>query len=186
MTEEHDVADISNTAEETVAPEPTEELPQEEADEPAEESVEEVRARLAKAEELANNYKIRAEKAERKAKEPVAAEPKTEPKGGLSYKDTVALTNAKVHEDDVDEVLEYAKFKSISVPEALKSSVIKTLLTERDEQRTTAEATNTSRSRGTSSRVSEEALLSKARKTGELPDSEEDLGRMLDARYKNK
>lgn len=111
---------------------------------------------------------------------------KTEPQTELSYKDNIALINAKVHEDDIDEVIEYAKFKGISVSEALKSSVIKTSLAERSEQRNTAEVTNTSKTRGTSSRTSAEALISKAEKTGELPDSAEDLDRMLEKRYETK
>ncbi len=58
MTEEENVAvDNSNTTEEEINLDLEPE---------AEETVEEVKARLAKAEELAQNYKIRAEKAEGK------------------------------------------------------------------------------------------------------------------------
>lgn len=148
------------------------------------ESVEEMRERLAKAEELADNYKVRAEKAEKKAKE-AKVETKVEPKSdGLSSKDTIAIINAKVHEDDIDEVMEYARFKKISISEALQSSVIKASLAERQEHRSTAQATNTGKARSGSSKLSGEAVLDKARKTGELPESEEAINALVEARYK--
>ncbi len=177
MEEEIVVADDSKTAEETVDLDTTEET----AEETTEESVEDVKARLTKAEELAQNYKVRAEKAEKKAKETKVE--KVEPVQGLSSKDTIALINAKVNEDDIEEVIEYAKFKKISVSEALKSSVIKASLTEREEQRNTANATSTGKSRG-AAKVSGEALLAKAQKTGEIPDSDEGISALIAARMK--
>ncbi len=150
-----------------------------------EESIDDVKARLAdeaekrqKAEELANNYKVRAEKAER-AKNRV----ETKMESGLSSKDTIAIVNAKIHEDDVDDVLEYAEFKKIPIAEALKSSVIKATLKEKQELRDTATATNTGRTRQTSPQASGEVLLDKARKTGELPADEAALDALLTARY---
>lgn len=137
-----------------------------------------------KAKELANNQRIRAEKAERQAKES-KTETKVEVReSGISSKDTIALINAKVHEDDVDDVVEYAKYKNISISEALKSSIIRATLTEKDELRNTAQATNTGKTRSGSSRVSGESLLEKASKTGEVPDSDKDLESMVAARYK--
>ena len=144
------------------------------------ESVEDLKARLEKSEEEKNNQRIRAEKAERQAK---TVEVKTETPVGLSSKDTIALINAKVHEDDVDDVLDYAKYKKISVAEALKSSVIKASLTEKEELRTTANATNTGKTRSGISKVSGDSLLSKAQKTGEVPDTDEGMDALLKARY---
>ena len=146
-----------------------------ETTENTEESVEEVKSRLAKAEELANNYKIRAEKAEGKLKDVKPTESKTD---GLTTKDTIAIMNAKVHEDDIDEVVDYAKFKKIPVSEALKSGVVKTLLAEKAEQRTIAEATNTSGSRRSSAKLTDEALMSNIR-GGQLPESDADIQRAL-------
>jgi hypothetical protein len=101
-----------------------------------------------------------------------------------SLKDYVALKNADIHEDDVDDVIEFATFKKISLAEALKSSVVKATLKEKEELRTTAQATNTGKTRGGSSKVSGENLLEKASKTGEIPDNDEAMNAMLDARYK--
>lgn len=109
---------------------------------------------------------------------------KETPSADINSKDLIALMNAKVAEDDVDEVVEYAKFKSISVAEALKTGVVKTLLHEKRELRRTAEATNTGPTKSGSSRVSDEALLDKARKAGEIPENDTDLDRMLEQRYK--
>lgn len=176
MENENDVADISNTAEEVVL-ETTEESTGEKS---TEESDESLTARLAKAEELANNYKVRAEKAEKKAK---MTGKETEPseKKDLSSKDIIALMNAKVSEDDLDEVVDYAKFKKIGIAEALKTSTVKTLLAEKAEQRNVANATNTGTSRRGSAKLSEEALIENSKK-GNIPDSDSDIERLMKAK----
>src|SRR5690606_10314539 len=48
----------------------------------------------------------------------------------LSQKDMFALIKADVHEDDISEVADYAKLKGITVAEALKAPVVKTILSE--------------------------------------------------------
>jgi hypothetical protein len=175
--------------EEVVAPETTEDTAPEaveetedsiEASQEEVKTVDELKEELAKSQKLYESQKIRAEKAEKKAKEVEKETPKTEP---LSYKDTIALSNAKVHEDDVDEVLEYARYKKIPISEALKSSVIKNTLAEKAEMRNTAEATTTGRSRSGAASKTGESLLAKAQSKGELPDSQEDLDKLLVARY---
>ncbi len=178
MTDEIVVADNSNTAE-VDAPNVSD---TDEGEPTSEESIEEVKARLAKAEELANNYKIRAEKAEKGKKTQPAPEAK---KGDLSSKDLIAIMNAKVPEDDIDEVVDYAKFKGISVGEALKSSTIKATLSERAEQRNTAAATNTGTVRRGNAKVSDDVLLSEAQK-GKLPESDDDIARLIGARSKKR
>lgn len=175
MEETNVVADNSNTAEETVL-ETAEETTTEETVE--EESVEELKARLAKADELAKNYKIRAEKAEKSVK-PVKEN--TAPKPNLSSTDLYALMKANVPEEDIGEVEEYAKFKKISVSEALKSTVVKSLLSEKAEQRTTASATNTNNARRGSAKTTDEALVNNA-SIGKLPDSDEDIQRLIRAK----
>jgi len=147
--------------------------------EEVEESVEEVKARLAKAEELANNYKIRAEKAEKAAKKPKETETVAENKD-LSFKDGLAIMKANVPEEDIDEVVNYAKFKGISVTQALKDDVMKATLSLKSEQRNVAEATNTSSARRGSAKVSKQALIDNAKK-GILPESDEDISRLLEA-----
>lgn len=96
--------------------------------------------------------------------------------GDLSAKDAMVLMNAKVtEEEDINEVVEYAKFKKISIADALKASVVKTSLAEKAEFRKTAEATNTSAGRRGSSKPSGEALLDKA-SDGQVPEESDDEG----------
>lgn len=174
MDDENGVADTSTQQEETVLE--TVEAETEEQD--SEESVEDYKARLAKAEKLANNYKIRAEKAEKAVKRPVEQKTESRQSGELGTKDLYALMEAKVAQEDVDEVVEYAKFKNISVSEALKSSVVKTLLSDKAEQRATAEAANVGSSKRSSGKVPDDVLLAKASK-GELPDNDADMERLI-------
>ena len=101
---------------------------------------------------------------------------------GLTSKDTIALINAKVHEDDIDDIVEYAKFKKVSVSEALKSGVIKSTLAEKQEQRNTANATNTGKTRSGNAKLSGEALLEKAQSTGDVPESDADMKALAEAR----
>lgn len=132
--------------------------------------------------ELANNYKIRAEKAEGKIK-PDAQPPK---KNELSATDIIALTKADVAEDDIQEVLDYSEYKKISVKEALGSKVIKSMLDERKEERKTAEATATKQQRA--GQVSQKAsdMLSEAKSTGKLPENDGDMEKLVDARFQEK
>lgn len=107
-------------------------------------------------------------------------------KKDLTSRDTIAIINAKVHDDDIDEVVEYAAFKGIPLAEALKHPVVKATLAENQEARDAAEATNTGRNRGGNATVTGESLLEKAQKDGSIPEKEGDLDKMLDARYKSK
>jgi hypothetical protein len=173
MNNELDEEVILNTQEETTTT-PQEEV---ETDESSEEDVEELRARLAKAEELANNYKIRAEKAERKGDEPKT--PKVAPKksSDLSTLDIIAISKADIEPEDVEDVVEYAKFKGISVSEALKTPVMQTTLSQKKEMRQTALATSTGSTRRGTSQISDSQLLANASK-GILPDSDADIERL--------
>lgn len=172
MEENNVGADNSNTAGETT-PKVVEE--QATAQENAEDNVEEIKSRLAKAEELVKNYKIRAEKAEKGQKKevPVAT--------SITTKDLYALMEAKVPEEDVAEVEDYARFKNISISEALKTSTIKTLIADRLEKRNVANATNTGSTRRSPSKLSEDVLISKASR-GEMPESEDEIVRLIRAR----
>jgi hypothetical protein len=149
---------------------------QEVVEEAQEESVEDIKARLAKAEELAKNYKIRAEKAESRPKEEAP---------NLSMADILAVTKAGIEPEDLDEAVEYAKFKGISLHEALKSSVMKATLAEKAELRKSADATNTGTVRRASTQVSDERLLADAQK-GDLPDSDADLKRLIALQMKSR
>jgi len=99
----------------------------------------------------------------------------------LSTKDLYALIDAKVPETDIEEVREYAQLKKISIAEALKSTVVKTILSDNAEKRKSAEISSTGSSKRSSGKMSDAALLEKAMK-GELPDSKEDMERLFNLR----
>jgi hypothetical protein len=130
--------------------------------------------------ELAENYRIRAEKAERERKTEDNA-----PKNELSNSDLIALIKADISEEDIDDVKDYAHLKKISIKDAINSSVIKSLLTERKEERATAEATAVGNKRAGTKPASGEELLSKAER-GEVPSSQDEIERLVDARFQGK
>lgn len=134
-----------------------------------------------KAKELAENYKIRAEKAEKAFKGEKT--PKNEKNEELSSRDIIALTKANIADEDIDVVLDYAKFKKISVPEALQSSVVKATLAENEEFRKTAAAANIGAGRRGVQQISEDALLSEF-KSGKIPETEDEMNRLALARMK--
>lgn len=125
-------------------------------------SLKEKADKAAKNEELANNYKVRAEKAEKGNKIP-----KIDPENNnLSSKDLYALMEAKVPQEDIDEVIEVAKLRNVSVAEALKSNLVKAVLTEKAEFRKTAAATSTRTTRQTT-KVDATAIISDIKDKGE-------------------
>ena len=126
----------------------------------------------AKAEELANNYKIRAEKAEAEAKK---GEKPVVPSNDFSMKDALAFQEAGVTSEDYDEVVRVAKILDKPIAEALKDTTLKTILETRKEERTTANATQTRGGARGTSKVSGEDLLSKAQRTGEVPETDEGM-----------
>ena len=71
-------------------------------------------------------------------------ETKSNDKNQLSSIDTISIMRANVHTDDIAEVVEYARFKGISISEALKSTVVRGLLSEKEEFRKSEEVANTS------------------------------------------
>lgn len=86
----------------------------------------------------------------------------------LSWKDQQALLKADVHEDDLDEVVEFARFKKIPVADVLKTSAIKTILAEKAEFRKTADATNGGKPKRVLSKVTDETLQQNLSK-GDVP-----------------
>ena len=132
-----------------------------------------------KAEEVAKNQKIRAEKAEAAAKKPKGDDtPKNEEKPNYSLKDIRALSN--VHDDDVERVEKFAKDEGITVAEAMKNSDLQAILRNRGEKRKTAEVAHTGGSRGGSSKTSDEKILDDFEK-GILPETDEDIDRLTKA-----
>lgn len=160
------VVDNENTTDEIVIED------EEETVESLKAKLEEEREARTKSDEIAHNQKIRAEKAEKKAKE---ATPQTE---GMSSSDLFAVMKADVHEDDIERIEKFAKMEGISVKDALKNPELKAILSVREEQRTTASATNVTNARRGAGRVSEETLVSNASK-GKLPETDEDIDRLI-------
>lgn len=160
------------------APETAMEVAPEATAEKSGETIEELRSRLAKADELANNYKIRAEKAEKGNK---AYKPETKNSAGLTSKDTIAIIKADIPEEDIDEVLDYAKYKGISVSEALRTDAMRATLGIKAEQRSMANAANTGGGRRGTAKISEAVLLHQASQ-GFVPDNDEDIARLIRAK----
>lgn len=100
----------------------------------------------------------------------------------LSSKDLLSLMKAEVNEDDIDDVVEYATFKKISIADALKTSTVKAIIAEKNEYRKTAELSNTSNVRKGVTKVSDDTLVRKLN-DGEVPSiGSEDAERLFWAR----
>jgi len=144
---------------------------------------------LTKAQDIAKNQRIRAEKAEAKLKElkatdkPAKEEKETPKNENYTLKDIRALND--VHDEDVEEVTEYAKFKGISIAEAKNSTVIKNLLKDNNETRATANATSTGTTKRTNRKDSDETLLNDFA-TGKVPDTDEGIAKLLQAQLNEK
>lgn len=139
-------------------------------------AIKEKAERAEKAEELANNYKIRAEKAEREPKTTVTPD-------GLSSRDVLYLAKADIHTDDVDEVLEYAKKMGVSIAKA--HEFYTPILDTRAKERKSAAATNTKGSARGTAKESAEDILEKAEK-GEVLESDSDMQKLFSARIARK
>lgn len=129
-----------------------------------------------KLKELADNYKVRAEKAERERNQ-------TRNDDRMPEKDLLYIAKSDIHQDDLEEVLEWAKFKKVSVPEAHK--MLKATLDIRSEERRTAEGSNVTNARRSSAKISEETLIEKAT-AGDLPENDGDIERLISAKMKRK
>jgi|TARA_R100000501_G_scaffold17971_1_gene35473 hypothetical protein len=131
---------------------------------------------VGKLKEVAQNQKIRAEKAERelKALKNKPQEKETPTNTDMSLKQIEeASALLEVPKEDRTEVAKYAKNAGLKYSEAVEDSVVKTILKTRAEERKSAEATNIKKTRRTSSGNSDEALLDKLEK-GELAEDDTD------------
>lgn len=165
--------------------EPVEEVEEEEEEEEESEGTSQKETEEdKKAKEIAENQKKRAEKAEKENKQLKSQleEVQNSSKSDLSTKDLYTLLEAQVPRDDIDDVVDYAKYKNISVDEALKSSVVKATLKEKSEQRQTAQATNTGKGRKGSSQTSGKELYKEFLKSGKIPENEADIEKLAEAR----
>lgn len=136
--------------------------------------------------EREKQYYARIKKLEQELKEAKTTKPETTTANGLSVAETIALSKANVEPDDIEDIIEYAKFKKISVMDALKSPVMKATLAEKAELRKSAAAVSTGGGRRAGSgAISDERLLADAQK-GILPENETDMARLQELRFKGR
>lgn len=126
-----------------------------------------------------DDYKGKFEDQQKRAKK--AEEIAKEKEGGLSPKDVLVLSQAQIHADDIDEVLEFAKFKKLPVGEALKNPTLMTILAESKSQRETALATTT-KGKPSSGEKGGDAILNDAGQ-GNLPADDEGIDALAAARH---
>lgn len=154
----------------------------EQTDDTQQEDVEAYKARLQKLEEDYHNQKIRAEKAEAKLKTNTSTgRGETSKMDGMSPMDLIAITKANLDEEAIREAMDYAKFKKISIAEAIKSPAVKATIQLIEENKRVSEAANTGSARRGTSKISDESLIENARK-GILPDSDADMKRLVSIR----
>lgn len=151
----------------------------------ADESNEEYEARIKKAEEYAQNQKIRAEKAEKelKALKNTPKEKETPTNITKDIKDLRALQDI---EDDeaVEELVSFAEFKKIPIHEAKRHPVMQNYLKVHAEEKATAEATSMNTGRGrVNSQTSDQTLIDQVNQ-GTIRD--EDIEKAAQARLRMK
>ena len=151
------------------------------------ETTEEVEEEIVETDEEKEALKKKVEELENKNKQLFErAKKKEEPEKDISNKDLLALANARLEEEDVETVLKWARFENVSVAQALTEETLKGILATRKEFRETAQANNIkSGARGSSVQTGED-LLRKARSTGDVPDSEEGMAKLFQARQAEK
>ena len=149
--------------------------------------VEALKEKAKKLEEQNKQLFERAKKAEQEAKKNKPAGGEEPPKKEeYSLEDTVAIITDKVTEkDDIEIVKKFAKLENISIAEALKSPIVKTILSTKAEERKTAQATNTGGGRKGSSKVTGDEMIERALQ-GQMPEDDEGIKNLAEARLQQK
>jgi len=88
----------------------------------------------------------------------------------MDIKDIRALQD--VHDDDIEEVVEFSKFKKISIADAKRNPAIQSLLKTRAEERASALAASTATSKRGSKANSSENILNKVKNQEDMSDEE--------------
>lgn len=134
-----------------------------------------------KREKAFEDQKKRAEKAERLLKERPTTPAQTEKSDDdLSSKDILALSTSGISdEDDIEFLQKAAKLNGTSIAQALKDSTISAILKGKQEERQTANASQTSSTRRMTTERSGEALLGETIKTGKFPESRADVRKLI-------
>ena len=110
-------------------------------------------------------------------------EDKTSKNDALPLKDIRALQD--VPDEDVEDVMEWAKFKGISISEAKNTPHIKTLLKERAEERASAQVANTNTPKRNLRTNTDEQILNDFA-SGKIPESDEDMRKLVEAQLAQK
>lgn len=126
-----------------------------------------------KASKNEENYlaqKKRAERAEEDLKKNKPNEKESDKnEDNISQKDLLILAKADIHDDDLEDVIEFAKFKKVTIAEALKNSTLKTILTDKEEFRKTADAANSGTTKRVANKVSVDTIVKEANE-GKFPE----------------
>lgn len=105
----------------------------------------------------------------------------------LSQDDVFELFDAGIRvKEDRDFFIQSAKLAGLTIQEARKNKTIMALLKEQQEERATAQATSTGGGQRGTATVPDDALLRSAQIKGELPESDEDIRRLIKARQARK
>jgi len=137
------------------------------------------KAEAEKARQIAENQKIRAEKAESKLKSGNSTgRGETSKQDGLSPFDLIAVAKANLNEEQLKEAMDYAKYKKISISDALKTPQVKATIALIEENNKVSQASATGNGRRGSVQISDDLLLANASK-GLMPDSDADLARLI-------
>lgn len=142
-----------------------------------EESVED---RIARLEREKNELETKNRKLYARLKEDKKPDTPVPTSDGLSNRDLLFLAKADIHEDDLDDVLEWARFKKVPVAKAYE--MLKPTLSVRSEERRTALATQTKGGQRGAAKLDPESILARAEKTGEVPESDEGMQALFLAR----
>lgn len=114
----------------------------------------ELREEAKKNAELAQNYKVRSEKAEKGGKTAT-----TKAQEDLSTRDLYSLMQAQVPQEDVDEVVKAAKVLGKTIQEALKDPIVTSILKRNDDYRKTAQASNVGKAKAGTKTVTPDEII---------------------------
>lgn len=180
MTNEHEIIDSQNDTETT---ENQMEVDLDLSEETTEsESVEELKKKINTLEAQKNHWKEKANKTKDEKSE-VKSQSKPEAESvSISAKDALLMAKFDIDIEDVDEVVDFANYRKVSIAEALKNPTLKAIIKDRQEERQTAAATQT-RGPRVSPRMSDEAMLDRARQ-GQVPET--DIDKLTSARMAGK
>jgi len=123
-------------------------------------------------------------KAETVANKTVGVEITPKIESGLKVEDVLELASEGItHKEDVELAKKWTEFNKKPMSEALKDPMFKTMLGQKREERTTAEATQTKGGPQGAKRVTGEDLLAKAVQKGEFPQTDDDMDKMIKAKF---